>query len=142
MRRIRSESYINTGLPSDFHRCEFMRDSWRGTYRTILFQPRCCLLPAVWENMSTMGIFLEALSILDRLETNTKRRYRIPPFYTNLGLNSWSLCPTRDVVPSLKCKCSSEKYERCSMERLFHIGFLFVPINFIKGLAALWKPRE
>lgn len=54
---------------------------------------------------------------------------------TNLDLNFWSLCPTRAIVPSLKCECSSEKYEHRSMERLFPIGILFVPIHFIKGLA-------
>ena len=123
VRRTRPEPYINTGFLSDFYWHEFMREPWRRTYRIILFQPRCCLLHAGWENMSTGGIFLEALSILDRTETSTERRYCIPPSHANLGFKPWSLYPTRDRVLSLKWKLFSEKYELPSMEGLFHSGF-------------------
>lgn len=109
LRRTRSESYTNTGLLPDFHRCEFMRESWRETYRIIPFRPRCCLLPAVWENMSAMGIFLEALLILDRTETNIKGRCCIPPSCTTLSLNiglsillEIQFCPWNVSIPQWK----------------------------------------
>ena len=119
-----------------------MRESWRWIYRIILFQPRCCLLPAGWENTNTGGYFPWSTFNFRQDRNKHKRRHCIPPSCPDRGSKLGLLIPPEVEFCPWNKSCSQRKMN-CPPWRLFHGGFWFSPYKFQEGTSpALWKHRE